>query len=314
MESRAHALAAGFFIIVLCIAAAASVWWFSESREPMREYVLVTRGNITGLNLQAQVRYRGMAAGKVTDIVIDPDDYRNLLITISLREDMPVTKGTRASLGYQGVTGLAFVQLEDKGTDPTPLQAEGGALPRLALEPGFMDRLTDTALEMLDRVRDIADSVSKYFDDDSLQRMHSMLENIDSAAKGINDTFAQAPVALTSINKAFNDENLAKLSNTLANLERATSEATPAIADLRSTMAHADKLMVSLDDAAQITGNRIMRQTLPQLNRLLEELTNTSVRLGRLIEEVELSPQMLITGRSKARPGPGEAGFSSEEH
>ena len=72
MENRAHALAAGIFTILLGIAAAIAIWWLGQTDESTTRYVLETRRNVTGLNVQAQVRYRGIRAGKVQ--AIEPDD------------------------------------------------------------------------------------------------------------------------------------------------------------------------------------------------------------------------------------------------
>jgi phospholipid/cholesterol/gamma-HCH transport system substrate-binding protein len=75
MENRAHALAAGIFTILLGIAAAIAIWWLGQSDESTTRYVLETRRNVTGLNVQAQVRYRGIRAGKVQ--AIEPDEKRS---------------------------------------------------------------------------------------------------------------------------------------------------------------------------------------------------------------------------------------------
>lgn len=320
MENRAHALAAGLFALMLGAAAAVAIWWFSESREPMREYELVSRGNITGLNVQAQVRYRGMTSGKVTGIGIDPVDPRNLLVTISLREDLPVTQGTKATLGYQGVTGLAFVQLDDRGDKPEPLTGEGGRPPRLTLQPGLMDQIGDATVEALQRVRDIADKVAAYFDDDSVDRLSSTVKHLESAAVGLDRTFAVAPDTLATIGDFFSADNAARLSATLGNLERLSGEATPAVEELRGLIGRVDKLAGSVDTAVNsldsnvsATVSNVAEGTLPQVESLLEELADTSSKLGRLIEEIEASPQMLVTGRSAPRPGPGEAGFSGTQ-
>ena len=65
MENKSHALAAGIFTILLGIAAAIGIWWLGQSDESTTNYVLETRRNVTGLNVQAQVRYRGIRVGKV---------------------------------------------------------------------------------------------------------------------------------------------------------------------------------------------------------------------------------------------------------
>lgn len=309
MEDRAHALAAGLFALLLAAAALFSVWWFSGDREAVTEYELVSTGNITGLNPQAQVRFRGMAAGKVTRIRIDPADPRNILVRVSINTDVPVTRGTRATLGYQGVTGLAYVQLTDRGDDPVPLTADGARLPRLALEAGVIDQITETAIHTLERFTAIGERISAFFDDDNIARFKAALANLESAAAGVDRTFDEAPATLAAVRSMFTPENIERLSSALANVDAATAEAAPVAAELRRLMARFEGVLNTVDGMAQATGDSILDETLPQLNALLSDLGDTTQRLGRVLEELEASPQILLTGRSERRPGPGEAGF-----
>jgi phospholipid/cholesterol/gamma-HCH transport system substrate-binding protein len=51
----------------------------------------------------------------------------DLLVTARIRTDLPITKGTRARLASQGVTGLAFIALDDQGDNASqPLAGEEG--------------------------------------------------------------------------------------------------------------------------------------------------------------------------------------------
>jgi phospholipid/cholesterol/gamma-HCH transport system substrate-binding protein len=311
MENRAHALAAGVFALMLGLAVATSVWWFSDGREPTRDYLLVSRGSVSGLNPQAQVRYRGMAAGKVTDIRIDPADPRNILVAIRILDELPVTRGTTATLGYQGVTGLASIELKDTGEDPRPLTSDDGLPPRIALEAGLMEQLTDTALDALQRFRKTVDQISVFFNDENLERFGSSMVRLESATVGIDRTFKDAPATLAAIREAFGRENLDRLSATLTNLEQASGEASPALAEVRVLMERLQAMAEQLDTTTSAAGNGFLTTTLPQLNILLKELTVTSQRLGRLVEEVESSPQVLLLGRTRRLPGPGEDGFEA---
>ena len=121
MENKAHAFAAGLFVLILGACALLAVFWLGGIQDKTNDYVVVTKQNIGGLNPQAQVRYRGIRVGKVSDIRLDPEDYTNILITISVRDDVPLTHGTVAKLNYQGVTGLAHILLLETGKDKTPL-------------------------------------------------------------------------------------------------------------------------------------------------------------------------------------------------
>ncbi|PTD97978.1 MlaD family protein [Pseudothauera lacus] len=309
MENRAHALAAGLFALFLGTALIAALWWFSDGREPTRDYLLVSTGSVTGLNVQAQVRYRGIAAGKVTDIRVDPADVRNILVTIRIRENLPVTRGTRATLGYQGVTGLAFVQLDDRGEDPVPLAGEPGNLPRIALEAGLMDQLTDAAMEAMSRFREFAERSAVFFDEANLERFRNTLQRLESAAEGVDRTFSVAPEAFTAIRDTLSPQNMQRFSTVLENLEAASGEATPAVVEMRTLMARLSGMAERLDDAAGAASDGLLDDTLPQLNELLGELVSVSRRLGRLVDEVEAAPQILLTGRRNQQPGPGEKGF-----
>src|SRR5262245_53929494 len=117
MENRAHALAAGLFTLILSVALIAIVVWLRGETIAQDTYVLHTRGTVSGLNVQAPVRFRGVEVGKVESIRFDADDPRVILVHIAVRNGTPLTQGVYAQLAAQGVTGLSFVQLGDDGSN-----------------------------------------------------------------------------------------------------------------------------------------------------------------------------------------------------
>lgn len=311
MESRAHALVAGLFALILGAAAVLAVWWFSGQGESTRDYELITTGSITGLNVQAPVRYRGMAAGKVTDIRIDPDDKRLLVVAIRIRSDLPITMGTRASMGYQGVTGLAFVQLDDRGADPRPLQIVDGRVARLTLESGLLDTVSDVMVDALQRFRTLADQMNDFFGGESAQRFARILERLESVALGMDETFKEGGNTLIAIRRAFSRENIANLNRLMTRLDQASAEAAPAFREGRALLVQMRETLARIDHLTESTGAKLNERTLPELEALLAELNDTTRRIGRLTAELDKTPQMLITGRGERLPGPGEHGFEA---
>ena len=309
MENRAYALAAGLFMLIMGAALVAALWWFGGSQEDRKHYLLVSTGNVSGLNLEAQVRFRGIQAGKVESIGIDPQDPRNILVEISLRSDLPVTRGTRASLGYQGVTGLAYVQLEDLGEQPEPLSASAG-LPRIALQPGLLDQASDAALDTLKRISALAERLGELLSDNNVKRVERTLDRLEHAAINVDRTFEQAPRTLAAVEQALGPEQLGRLPQVLRNLELAGQVATPAIQDFRQLVERLDHSAQNFDRFTDDAGRGLMTGTLPRLNALLE-LTETSRQVSTLFREVESAPQLLLLGRGRQAPGPGEAGFET---
>lgn len=309
MENRAHALAAGLFALLMGGALLLALWWFSDGREPVREYVLVSEGTVNGLNVHGRVRYRGMLAGNVAHIGLDPQNPRLILVRIRIREGLPVTRGTRAMLATQGLTGLAFVQLDERGTDPTPLVGEDGSLPRIRLEPGVMEQITDRALAAAERFKTVADRVALVVDDENIARIKRSLANLEAASAGLDRTLAHAPATLEAVRNTFSPQNVARLSAALANLERTTAEAAPTVAEARTLLRRLGDVSERLEQTAATAGGDLTGSTLPEVNLLLRELAHTSRRLSGLIDEVERAPQVLLTGRGEREPGPGEEGF-----
>ena len=90
MENRAHAFAAGLFILLLGAAAIMSVKWFSRDSLSYNHYFLVsTGGAVSGLNPEASVRYRGVIVGKVEEIYFDKENIRNISVKIAINQQEP---------------------------------------------------------------------------------------------------------------------------------------------------------------------------------------------------------------------------------
>lgn len=306
MENRAHALAAGLFVLLLGLAAGAGLWWLGQRQEAVDYYILETRGNVAGLNDQATVRYRGIRAGRVEDITTDARDPRIIVVTISLDSRYKLTRGSRARLSTQGLTGLAYVQLADDGSDVTPLAARDGQLPRLPLEASLIDTLGDQAGETVARVSEVAARLALLLDERNLNHVARSLEGLAAAGEGLKEL----PALLASLRQVLSESNLRRLASTLDNLEKTSRETAPLVQDLRHSVVAVGTLAEHLDHLAAAGGGELTGDTLPKANALIAELTVSVRQMRRVLETLEQEPQSLVFGRNSTAPGPGEPGFT----
>ncbi len=304
MENRSYALIAGLFTVLLGIAALLALWWFGDRTENTRDYLVVTTRTVSGLNVQGQVRYRGIRVGKVAEIRLDRNDVRQTLIRISISQDVPITLGTTAQLGYQGVTGIAHVLLDDDGRDPKPLQGEGDALPRIPMQESLMQGLADNGREVLRQARELMGNVNALLDSENRRRISATLANLES-------TTAHARESSEQLRRLLTPENVQRLETTLANAERTAAQAGPFFAEARGLVARlqvvSDKLDAPLGEPAGGEG----RGRLPRVDDLTRELAVSARQLSRVLQMLEESPQSLVFGRPDVPPGPGESGFAS---
>lgn len=307
MENRSHALVAGIFVLLLGIAAALALIFLGGKRETIDTYVLETRRNVTGLNVQAQVRYRGIRAGKVESIEPDPADPRVILVKIGIDERYKLTRATTAQLGYQGITGLAYVQLEDDGTSKEFLDPDGPVAPRIAMKPTLFDSLGEKAGDIVGQIAGLTTRLSRLLDERNAQNLSRTLENVAAASEGLR----QMPQVVAALREALSAENLRRLQGILAHVEKTAGEAAPLTAEAREMVKSMTALATRLEKVAGNTGGELAASTLPQLNALLKDVNASSRQLARILETLEESPQALVFGKGAARPGPGEPGFAA---
>lgn len=185
MENKAHAMIAGLFTIAMLAMAVLAAIWFNRDREVRVPYEIATRLSVPGLNPQAAVRYRGLDVGRVDRIGFDPQSPGQILVAFSVQPDTPVTRSTFATLGYQGVTGLAYVQLDDSGSDPVRLASSEEQPARIELRPSLLDSLQTRGLAILGQTEELTKRLGALLNDENQQTILTAFTNVSRAAAAV---------------------------------------------------------------------------------------------------------------------------------
>ncbi len=301
MENRAYALITGVFL--LGIAAAIVIWaqWLSGDRHERAPYRVVATQPVSGLNVQATVRYRGMSVGRVTAIALDPGDRRRILIDIEVDKEIPITRGTYAQLGMEGITGVAYVHLLDDGKDDKALP-EGETL---GMKPSFMDTLSDSAEDLARDSRVLVANLNKVLDEENRASIKRTLASLERVAKNLDASSERAAKLLDDDNRKLVRQSLQRLNETAATLPELVRETHLLAQDARALVAQVGRLSAD----AQGTTASLREGTLPQVNALADSVDRGAQRIGRLATELSAKPDALLWGRGAPMPGPGEPGF-----
>lgn len=181
MENRAHALIAGIFVILLSTSVALVAMWFSGNNTKRTDYLVVTKESVSGLNPQSAVHYRGVNIGKVEKIQFDPDNPHQILIHIAVNENVILRKSVYAQLGYQGVTGLAYIQLNDDGVNNEILSDE-----RIPMRRSLLDEVTGSGQDLLSNVNKLVLKMHHLLNEQNQNHISQILQNIDKATKNFD--------------------------------------------------------------------------------------------------------------------------------
>ncbi|AJC20829.1 MlaD family protein [Pandoraea pulmonicola] len=312
MENKSHAFMAGLFTLVLLAAVAAAVYWFNRDNRVRVPYDLVAHTNVNGLNPESVVRYRGLAVGKVDFIKFDPHAPGQILIRILVNEGTPMTKSTFATLSYQGVTGLAFVQLDDDGDDRTMLPSSAAHVAQLRLRPGFIDELQRRGNSLVRQLEEASSSVNQLLSPENRQAVMDSINSVKTAAQSVNRVAQQLEPVTRQL-----PETVRELNGTLTGANRLTQQLSdpqgPLVRNLDSVGRAADQAASSLaafEGTMHTFEGSLQQEALPRLNTLSDDLRFTTQAVGQAAETINRNPRALLFGTSPPPPGPGESGFS----
>lgn len=301
MENRAHAFAAGLFALLLIAAAVLSVWWFGGKREATRDYLVVTRQNVSGLSLQAQVRYRGIRVGRVEAIRLDPEDGRNILIRISVGEEIPITRGTIAKLGQQGLTGIAHVLLEETGKDMTPLATDKDPA-RIPMQPSLIEELSEAGSATLQQARELLGNANQLLNKENRERMSKTLANLEASTAGLAATLNETKTLLA-------DDRVKRLGPAIVSVQGAADTVKVFFGEARVLVPRFTALSEKLEAMVGETNGEGAAAAAPRVQEVARELAQTTRQLNRVLLMLQDAPQSVLYGPPMPVPGPGEPGF-----
>jgi phospholipid/cholesterol/gamma-HCH transport system substrate-binding protein len=303
MESRSHAFAAGLFTLAFVAALAAGAWWLTGRGQAYHvPYLIVSETAVSGLAEQSPVRYLGVEVGRVERIRFDPDRPRRILIRISLDGDALVTDRTYAQLGYQCVTGLSYVQLQEDRPG-RPLDTSGRHPAEIPMRPSLLQEFGASGQELVASARQAADRVAEVLSPENQQRISATIANVEEATRqfaGMQRAVAPAVRQLPSLSRQL--QGLLERADVLvSNINDLTEEArknADTVESVRRTARDVGALAAEVHDV-----------TLPRANRLVDSLSRTSEALDGFLRAQSRQP--LILGPAPAPPGPGEPGFGA---
>jgi phospholipid/cholesterol/gamma-HCH transport system substrate-binding protein len=299
MENRAHALFAGLFTILLLTAAILGAIWLSRDRTPRLPYEIATTLPVPGLSPQASVRYRGLTVGRVDAIGFDPQMTGRILLRMSIAPDAPITRSTFATLAYQGVTGIAYVELDDDGSNAAPLPSMPGNVARIPLRPSLLSRLQDEGLALLAQTRELTQRINGLVSPDNEKALLATVAHVDAAAQAFGDMPRQLQPTLERLPALVNQAQ-----QSLAALGAASRRIDTLAGDLQAQNGALARVGAGAD-ALGLAADRLGREVQP----LADDVRSSLRLLDRTLNSLNERPQSLLFGRSRTQPGPGEPGY-----
>lgn len=194
METPAYYMKIGLFVVLgLCAAAVLAIAvGATRTHKKTIKYYTYFNEPVTGLDVGAPVKARGVNVGQVGDITFAPDrtmiEVRmDLLVGIldrfgGAQPNRPVNPDLRAQLASQGLTGSRFVSIDffDPTTNPPPVLTFARPEHYIPAAKSQMKSLEDSVTKAMDGLAKLVDTMSR----------EGLSEKAVQAMSSVNDVLA----------------------------------------------------------------------------------------------------------------------------
>ncbi len=305
MESKVNFAVVGAFVLILGALLIGGVLWLSSGksyRKAYDTYLIYMSESVSGLSLDAPVRYRGVQVGGVRRIELAPGNAELVQLTLDIEHGTPVKRDTVATLRVQGLTGIAHVELSGDSRDAPPLKpGPGEKYPVIPTGPSLMLRLDTAVTALFTNLNRSSESVNALLDEENRVALRRTLANLER----LSGTLAAQTGAI--------DAGLNHASRAMENTARLTALASAELPQLLQRIQRSADTFDRMSNETARAGSSaasaiesVRAEALPEARQAIAELRELTASLRRFSDTLERNPGMLLQGRPNLPPGPGE--------
>jgi len=298
MEREANYAAVGAFVLLVTLAGALFVYWYSDTREhrDYKRYEIYFTGSVSGLEKGAAVRYLGVGVGRVQDMRIDERDSSRVEVIVDIDSSTPISEQTVAQLQLQGVTGLLYIDLSEDRSGKRSPRVASIRYPVIRSAPSQFDVLLAGLPELVAAAGNLVNRASKLLSDENVAAVASALGNLDRASAGLPRTLQDLNALISELRSA--SAELSATAHTARGVLDAVDPQVRAAAErLHSIADNLANATLGLDQA--IAENRqdiraFTRDGLPEIERFVREGRAAAHDIRELSNSLRENPAQLL--------------------
>lgn len=299
MEREANYTAVGAFVLLVATMAALFVYWYAGSADSRdyKRYEIYFEGSVSGLNRGSTVRYLGVEVGRVQAIRIDKRASDRVQVIADIDAGTPISDDTLASLSFQGITGLLYIDLQAHGDlkhrmEPVPSEQ----YPVIDSVQSNFDLFLASLPDVVGHAGDLIERASRVLSDENVAAFTATMKNIEKSSNSLPQTLQDAQVVVAELKASIADVRAAAAgARTLVetsgpNLSAAAERLRKISENLATTTSNLDALM---SEHRQDVG-LFLRDSLPEMERLLRDAREAAQEFRELSRSLKADPSQLL--------------------
>jgi phospholipid/cholesterol/gamma-HCH transport system substrate-binding protein len=305
METRAHYVAVGGFVLIIIFAAFAAVLWLGrvEFRQELKPFYIFFRGSVAGLSRGSAVQYNGIPVGRVTDIRVDRQNVAQIQVTVEIDSSLVEIKtNARAYLETNILSGVSTIQIRGGTQQADVLEPEPGhRYPVIKAGQNEFEQVKASLPELLTDLKQISHNLNNLLDDRNRKAVADSLQNIRTVTGALADHAEDLDVILNNTNAA-----VGAAKSFLQHVDQSYTNKGGIRDQVSKTLKDYDRVAANLINTAHqleqtIAENRpglhaFVQTTLPGVNDLVSDGQQLAGNLNQFVVQLQRDPTRMLFG------------------
>jgi phospholipid/cholesterol/gamma-HCH transport system substrate-binding protein len=180
METEKYYFRVGIFFLAVTACFVYYLINFGGGQESknLTRYAVYFDNSVAGLTRGAPVKLKGIAVGLVNEIRFVSKENDRILVIVDVAETAPIRKDTVASIAFQGITGTAYLALENTKPKEPPVyltKEKDEKYPVIMSEKSGLQTVLANAPEMMDGLAKTAAQAQKLLSDKNISAFQGLI-------------------------------------------------------------------------------------------------------------------------------------------
>jgi phospholipid/cholesterol/gamma-HCH transport system substrate-binding protein len=305
METRAHYVAVGAFVLIVIFSAFGAVLWLGrvEFGQQLERYYIFFRGSVAGLNRGSAVQYNGLPVGRVSDIRVDPDNLSQVQVTVEINSNLVEIKtDARAYLETNILSGVSTIQISGGTQHAPPLEAEPHH--RYAVIKAGQNEFEEVKAslpELLSNLKKTSQNLDSLLDDRNRQAVAETLQNFRTISGALADRSEDVGAILEHT-----DASIVELKSLIHAIDQSYTMHGGLKDQVSQTLKDYDRVATNLTDTIRqlqliLTENRpgvrdFVETTLPAVGDLVDDAQRLAQNVNQFVVQLQRDPTRLLFG------------------
>lgn len=305
METRAHYVAVGAFVLTVIILAFIGILWIGrvEFSEVAKHYYIFFRGSVAGLGKGSAVQYNGIPVGRVVDVRVDPDNVAQIQVTVGIDPSLvDIKSDARAYLDTNILSGVSTILIRGGTKASGDLVAEPKhRYPIIPAGESEFEQVKASLPVLVADLKEASHNLNDLLNARNRQAVADSLQNVRTLTAALAGHSQDVGAILDNADAA-----LVELKTLLQHVDQSYAGRGGLKDQVAQTLKDYDRLAANLIDTSRqlqlmLAENRpgirnFGQQTLPGVNDLVSDAQQLVANLNRLTTQLERDPTRLLFG------------------